>query len=176
MFRWGLAFATILALVLGPGCSRRSEAPFAPGVALTYQVSYTAGDRTEHYDVTLKFKGKPGSLKADFEVNPPEHGGGNLNDQEYSDRRPMKFPHMGAEVVVGQLYLAAADRQVGLVTPTGRITGKRTHEGFDVWAISGTSGFQLGTRFYDQSSGVLVGWNFEGITSKLVSPIPTKKQ
>lgn len=157
---------------LSLGCKGRSEAPFAPGDSLTYAVTHVVGDERISYDVTATFRGSPGALTLEFKLDPPEALSAGVKGQTFGDKKLIKFPHSGGELSIGQLYLPTGDRKNGVVTPSGRIEGKRRHGPHEAWAIGGAAGYQVGTRFYEVDSGVLVGWNFEGVTAVLKGSIP----
>lgn len=150
-------FMLSTALVLGCSSKPTETAPFTGSSMLIYEVSEP--DYT--FDLRLSFSPQPSGFHITMEAP-----SGTRTIKVDALTAPLEGAATEAQqalatngLAVDSLYLPKPSRRVGAIIPGGRVTD---HTKFRKWTgYRVTSVMPPGFRFYEEETGVLVGWSFD---------------
>jgi hypothetical protein len=161
-----------LILLLALGCNKAgTEGPAAPvtdGGYLVYAVTESSPVGTEHYQLKLSFREQSNRYQITFESTDAEKKAPAVR----VDRALVPDDNVITAFDLGRLWLPPEARRSGARTPCGVVSGPRKFQRWEVFAIDGACALAAGTRYYEVSTGMLVGFQFPGgqeITAQLES-------
>jgi hypothetical protein len=142
-----------------PACTKKGPAaPVKNGSFLVYAVTESFPTGAKTYDARLTFteQGNLFTLKFDFggqaETPPPMQ----------VDAALVPSDNVIPALNIGRLWLPPEGRAVGKRTPCGAVGAQQKFRRWDVFVVDGLCGRAAGSRYYESSTGMLVGFQFSG--------------
>lgn len=150
-------------LVLGlacqkPGSGPRERAPVTPGGVLVYEVTESGAGGPVSHELTLSFQEKGEDWEVNFAATEPGEGAPSIR----VNGELVPADNVISAYSLGRLYLPTAGRAADKRTVCGMVGPVRKYKQWDVYPVEGLCGTTAGTRFYEASTGMLVGWIYSG--------------
>lgn len=150
--------ATILAVTLSACTKAPAEvAPVKDGSILVYTAQLSTLNNVFEYEVkaTLTAKGDSEFL-LQLDSSRPEPGGPFTVDATLNPSEKIIEAYG-----LGRLWIPTNSRRQGAITDCGRVDKQRKFKEWDVWELHGRCGKTMGSRYYEVSTGMLVGFQVQ---------------
>ncbi|MEQ9497879.1 MAG: hypothetical protein RIT81_13495 [Deltaproteobacteria bacterium] len=150
MKRW------VLIALLASACTKSSGegAPVVDGSYMVYLVSQPMGADVVEYDVKVSLA-KQGNV---FEMKIESTEPGETFEPLRVDERLVPENNVIGAYDLGRLWLPPEGRAAGKRTPCGTVSKAQKYRDWDVFRVDGLCGRAQGSRHYEQSTGMLVGF------------------
>lgn len=147
-----------LAACQKPGSGGQERAPVTPGGMLLYEVTEASAAGSVIHEVKLSFTEKGEDWEINFEATAPAEGAPPVR----VNAELVPADNVISAYSLGRLYLPTAGRAANKRTACGMVGAQRKYKQWDVFPVDGACGTMAGTRFYEASTGMLVGWLYSG--------------
>lgn len=152
----------VAGLVLGlSACKSGKEGPAAPvqnGSYMLFQINDSSPTGVIKFDVKLSF-----TQDGDVYNMTVEHTGSDPKvDPMKVDQQLVPEENVISAFGLGRLWLPPEGRAVGKVTPCGKVQKQQTYKQWKVWKVDGLCGTSHGSRYYEENTGMLVGFMYTG--------------
>lgn len=141
-----------------PGSGERERAPVTAGGELVYEVTESGAAGPVVHEVKLSFTEKGDEWEVNFEATEPAEGAPPIR----VNGELVPADNVISAYSLGRLYLPTAGRAADKRTACGTVGPVRKYKQWDVFPVEGLCGTMAGTRFYEASTGMLVGWIYSG--------------
>ena len=159
-------FVSIGFFAIALACTKADEGPSAPiadGSYMTFSVTDSLSSGPVTYDVRLDFK-KRGEV---FDVSFKHSGSEPKVEPIKVNRRLVPEDNVISAYSLGRLWLEPAGRVAGKRTPCGTVSKEHKYREWNVCRVDGICGTDQGSRFYEKSTGMLVGFVFSGLVDRM---------
>ena len=141
-----------------PGSGERERAPVTPGGVLIYEVTESSMAGSVVHELKLSFQEKGDEWELNFEATAPGEGAPAIR----VNGELVPADNVISAYSLGRLYLPTGGRAANKRTVCGTVGPLRKYKQWDVYPVDGACGTMAGTRFYEASTGMLVGWIYSG--------------
>jgi hypothetical protein len=153
MRKWGTV-SLIFCLALG-SCSKKEPAPVQDGSTLVYDVQEILGKGSDNFKLTIKLTAEGESFIAKLDTEPSRPA---RKTVWTVDRQLLPEDKVIDSYGLGRLWIPSNSRRQGVVTDCGRGDTPRQFLKWQSWVLAGRCGRGNGSFYYEQSTGMLVGW------------------
>lgn len=151
----------LLWLALGLGCKKSepaAQAPVVDGSWMVFQVNESRPMDSVQWDLRLDFAQKGPFYELRFQTTDPGPKAGPVK----LDGQLVPPDNVISAYSLGRIWLPPEGRANGKRTPCGTVGKKKKWQQWEVYPVQGLCGTAQGNRFYEASTGMMVGFQFSG--------------